>query len=34
MLPIKHDYLARNKYSYSLLGVTFEKKNMAKEKIK
>ena len=26
MLPIKQDYLAGNKYSYSLLDVTFEKK--------
>ena len=27
MLLIKQDYLVRNKYSYSLLGVTFEKKH-------
>ena len=32
MLPIKQDYLARNKYSYSLLGVTFEKKKTWQKK--
>ena len=32
MLPIKQDYLVRNKFSYSLLGVTFEKKKNGKGK--
>ena len=32
MLLIKQDYLVRNKYSYSLLGVTFEKKKHGKRK--
>ena len=32
MLLIKQDYLVRNKYSYSLLGVTFEKKKTWQKK--